>query len=100
MEREMILLVMTLENSVEKLIIFPLCILPLSRDTTIQINAKLPKKGLCDGRYDLRLAGFVHIMKRNDIVKITISAISVIVRNLRLSIRPEFYDCLTNLKLT
>jgi len=33
----------------------------------------------------LRLAGFVHIMARNDIVKMMMSATKVIVRNLRFS---------------
>jgi hypothetical protein len=58
----------------------------LIRDTIIHIRASPRKNGKCDGRYDFRLAGFVHNMARNDIVRMTISARSVIVLNLRFSI--------------
>ena len=66
--------------------IFPRCIFPLARETTIHIRARPIKNAICDGRYDFRLAGLVQIIKRNDIDRITISAIKVITLNLRFSI--------------
>lgn len=82
----MILLLKTLTKSVVKLMILPRCILPLTSETMIHITARPMKNGVCDGRYHLRLAGLVHIIARKDIVSITISAIRVIVLNLRFSI--------------
>jgi hypothetical protein len=84
-EIAIILLVRILVNNVEKLMILPRCILPLISETIIHIRASPRKNGKCDGRYDLRLAGFVHTSARNDIVRMTISARSVIVLNLRFS---------------
>jgi len=78
----MILLLRTLVKRVVKLMIFPRCILPLASETIIHIKASARKNGVCDGRYNLRLAGLVHTIARNDIVRITISAKSVITRNL------------------
>jgi len=62
------------------------CIFPLIIETTIQIRASPRKNGAWEGRYSRRLAGLVQTMKRKDIANITISAISVNLRNLRLSI--------------
>jgi len=64
----------------------PRCILPFISDTMIQITARLIKNILCEGRYDFRLAGFVHTIVRKDIARIMISAKRVIVLNLRFSI--------------
>jgi hypothetical protein len=83
---EIRLLLMTLLKRKEKLMIFPRCIFPFKSETISHINANPAKKILCEGRYDFRLAGLVHIIKRNDIARITISAINVIVLNLRVSI--------------
>jgi hypothetical protein len=66
--------------------ILPRCIFPLISETTIHINASPMKNGVCDGRYNLRLAGLVQTIARKDIVNITISTIKVIVLNLRFSI--------------
>jgi hypothetical protein len=52
----------------------------------IHIRASPMKNGVCDGRYNLRLAGFVQTIARNDIVSMIISARSVIALNLRFSI--------------
>jgi hypothetical protein len=84
----MILLVSILVKSVEKLIILPLCIFPFRRETIIHINARLMKKGRCDGTYPLRLDGLVATTARNDIVRITISNKRVMILNLRRSIFP------------
>ena len=81
-----ILLVSTLEKSDVKLMILPRCIFPLIRETTIHIMASPRKNGVCDGRYNLRLAGFVHTIARKEMVRMTISARSVMVLNLRFSI--------------
>jgi hypothetical protein len=89
-ETAMILLLKTLVNSEVKLMILPLCIFPLISETTIHINASPMKNGVCDGKYDLRLAGLVHTMARKDIVNITISTNKVTVLNLRFSI--DFYQ--------
>jgi hypothetical protein len=80
------LLVITLTNKVVKLMIFPLCIFPLARDIKIHIAARAIKNVRWEGRYPLRLPGLVHITAKKDIVKITISAINVIILNLRISI--------------
>jgi hypothetical protein len=86
MEMAIILLVKTLVKSVVKFMILPRCILPLTSEMRIHITARPKKKGKCDGRYDLRLAGFVHTIARKEIIKMTISANNVIVLNLRFSI--------------
>jgi hypothetical protein len=52
----------------------------------IQISTRPAKKGAWDGRYDLRLAGLLHTISRKDMVRITISAISVKTLNLLRSI--------------
>jgi hypothetical protein len=80
------LLVKTLVKRLEKFTIFPLFILPLRSDTIIHMAARPMKKRECDGKYDLRLAGFVHTNARNDIVRMMISASKVKDLNLRLSI--------------
>ena len=85
-ETAIILLVRTLVKSVVKLMILPQFIFPLTSETMIHIRARPMKNGVCDGRYNLRLAGFVQTIARNDIVSMTISAKSVIVLNLRFSI--------------
>jgi len=85
-EIEIRLLLITLLKRDEKLMIFPRCIFPLIRDTSSHIAASPAKKILCDGRYDLKLAGLVHTIRRNDIPRMTISAKRVIVWNLRFSI--------------
>ncbi len=91
-----ILLLRTLVKSVVKLMILPRCIFPFNSETIIHIRARPAKNGACDGRYDRRLAGLVHTIARKDIVNITISANSVIVLNLRFTIRMwlycSFYD--------
>ena len=85
-ETAMILLVSTLVKRVVKLIILPRCIFPFITEMIIHIMANPRKNGVCDGRYDFRLAGLVHIIARNDIVSMIISAKSVIVLNFRFSI--------------
>src|ERR1035437_8230086 len=85
-EIAIILLVRTLVKSVVKLMILPRCIFPLTSETTIHIRARPRKNGVCDGRLDLRLAGFVHTTARKDTVRMIISAKSVMVLNLRFSI--------------
>ena len=87
MDIAIMLLVSTLVNSVVKLMTLCLCIFPLTRDTTIHIKASNIKNGVWEGRYDFRLAGFVHIMTRKDTVRNIISANNVIALNLRFSIR-------------
>jgi hypothetical protein len=82
----MILLLKTLVKSEVKLMILPRCIFPLTSETTIHIKASPAKNGVCDGRYNLRLAGLVHTIARKDIVNITISANKVTVLNLCFSI--------------
>jgi hypothetical protein len=67
----------------------PRCILPLARDTIIHIRARLRKKGVWEGRTDLRLAGFIHTRMRKDAASIAISAIIVTILNFRISIRPS-----------
>jgi hypothetical protein len=86
-EIAIILLVRTRVKSVVKFMILPRCIFPLTSEMKIHITARLKKNGKCDGRYDLRLAGFVHTIARKEIVTMTISANNVIVLNLRFSIR-------------
>jgi hypothetical protein len=66
--------------------IFPLCIFPFARDIKIHIAASAIKNVRCDGRYPFRLPGLVHITAKKDIVRITISAINVIILKLRFSI--------------
>jgi len=85
-EMAMTLLVRTLVKRDVKLMTFPRCIFPLTSDTIIHKKTSPRKNGVCDGRYDLRLAGLVHIIARKAIVNITISANNVIVLNLRFSI--------------
>jgi hypothetical protein len=92
---EMILLVITLPKRVLKLTTLPLCILPLKREITIQIAASPIKKVECEGRYPFRLPGLVHITAKKDIVRITISVISVIILNLRFSM--PFYASIRSL---
>ena len=81
------LLLKTRENREVKLMILPRCILPFNSEIIIHNRASPKKNGACDGRYDLRLAGLVHIIARKDIVKITISANMVIILKLRFFIR-------------
>lgn len=61
----------------------------------IHRSASPEKYKLCDGRYDLRLAGFDHTITRNENVRMTRSAISVAVLNLLFSIIPfsDFSEC-------
>ena len=89
---DIILLVITRKNRVEKLMILPLCILPFNSDTTSHITARLMKKVACEGIYDLKLEGLVHTTAIKDIARMTISAKRVITRNLRFSIRLRLYN--------
>jgi len=47
--------------------------LPVDKRDDDPHQARPMKNGVCDGRYNLRLAGFVHTIARNDIVRMTIS---------------------------
>lgn len=91
MDTEMILLLITRKKSEVKLIIFPLCIFPLIRDTINQIATRATKNERCDGIYPLKLPGLVHTIARKDSVRITISANIEMILNFLLSISTLHY---------
>jgi len=86
MEIAIILLVRTRLKSEEIFMILVRFIFPLMRETINHIITSPRKKGACDGRYNLRLAGFVHTIARKDNVRMTISSNNVIALNLRFTI--------------
>jgi hypothetical protein len=84
--REIRLLLSTLPKTVEKLIILPLCILPLSNETSIQISTKKIKNIPCDERYDFSPDGLKEATIRKDSTRMMISDNNVIALNLALCI--------------
>jgi hypothetical protein len=85
-EIAMILLARMREKSVVNPVILVRLIFPFMKETMIHISARPRKKGVWEGKYDLRLAGFVHTMARKDTVRMITSARRVMVLNLRFSI--------------
>jgi hypothetical protein len=85
-EMAIILLVSMRVKRVVKPVILVRLIFPLMNETIIHITARPIKKGVWEGRYNLRLAGFVHTIARKDTERMITSARKVIVLNLRFSI--------------